>query len=78
MRASSSSWYFSPVQIDDPAHLLEVIAGIGFHLGLRQLRPGFVAAGRIADKGRIIADNLNNIAASNDLIDDFCRDQSHG
>src|SRR5271157_2420215 len=45
------------VQVDDPADLLEVIAGVGFHLRLGQFGPGLVAAGGVADQGRIIADD---------------------
>ena len=36
---------------------VEVIAGVGLDLVLGQLGPGLVAAGGVADQGRVVADD---------------------
>ena len=46
-----------PVQVDDPADLREVVAGVGLDLLLGQRGPGLVAAGGVADQGRVVADD---------------------
>ena len=46
-----------PAQVDDPADLGEIVAGVGFDLLLGQLGAGLVAARWVADQGRVVADD---------------------
>ena len=44
-------------QVDDPADLSEIVEGVGLDLFLGQLGSGLVAARRVADQGRVVADD---------------------